>query len=173
MKMSKEKAQRKVEEMSEDLLKKIHKQQTVFVDPLPRSAPEYLERTIDKDLLWKEYELHIDLYKHYMRIVATFNVFFYGVTGAVISYSLNAGNPQVRWALVFPMVMSVFFAVVFFNSWRTFKDVEKEIECIAYAFGFQRPEVSTLTQILLSSVLMYCVTFVGLAIAIWLAHPWR
>ena len=93
--------------------------------------------------------------------------------GAVLSYCLTVENNEVRWALFFPPLMCIFFAHVFFKSWRSFKKVEDEIACIAYAFGFERPEVNTLTKILLSSWLMFVATFCGLLFVISKVPPWR
>ena len=38
-----------------------------------------------KDLLWKQYELHVGLYKHYLELALKFNVFYYAATGAILS----------------------------------------------------------------------------------------
>jgi hypothetical protein len=163
----------------DDFIERVRRRHDKFYAPLAedvpssKGAPASGARPIDKDLLWKEYDLHIDLYKEYMKITATFNAFFYGVTGAVLSYCLSAENDnEVRWALFFPPLMCVFFAYVFFNSWWSFRKVEDEIACIAYAFGFERPEVNTLTKILMSSWIMYIATLCGLVFVIYKAPPW-
>lgn len=134
-------------EQPEDKLKKI---KTAHAD-LASSL------TIDKDLLLEEYKLHVDLYKHYFTLVATFNAVYYGITGGILTYFLqNAKNSDLLvYSLLFPVVMSFFFALVFGKSWRSFRAVEEEIDFIAEIFGFTRPEVSTLTRALASSFFMF------------------
>ena len=110
-------------------------------------------KPLDRGLLWNEYKLHIDLYIEYIKIVATFDAFYYGVTGAFLSYFFTNGLNI--WALIFPIAMSLFFAWVFYNSWCTFKKVKEEVEYISIAFGFTRPEVNTLSLVLLSSAIMF------------------
>jgi hypothetical protein len=36
--------------------------------------------------LWKQYEVHVDLYKHYLKLSVEVNVFYYAITGALLSY---------------------------------------------------------------------------------------
>jgi hypothetical protein len=40
------------------------------------------------ELLWRQYALSVDLYKFYMDLVVKFNVFYYAVTGAILSFFL-------------------------------------------------------------------------------------
>jgi hypothetical protein len=113
--------------------------------------------------LRNEYKTHLDLYKHYLTVAASFNVFYYAVTGAVVSYALAEG----RWrapALTFPMLMSFFFALVFWKAWKVFKKMEDDIKNIARALGGDRDEVNILTRILECSFYMYCFNFGALFI---------
>jgi hypothetical protein len=144
----------------EDKLKKIKK----------AHAELALSSTIDKNLLLEEYKLHIDLYKHYFTLVATFNAFYYGITGGILTYFFqNAKNSDLLvYSLIFPIIMSFFFALVFGKSWLSFRAVEEEIDFIAEIFGFTRPEVSTLTRALGSSFLMFLFNMGSLGIFIYL-----
>ena len=64
--------------------------------------------------LWKQYEIKVDLYKHYLKLTIEINVFYYAITGALLSYYLaHRTDPAVRFALVLPMLMSILFALLF------------------------------------------------------------
>jgi hypothetical protein len=66
-------------------------------------------------LQWREYEVQIDLYKHYMDIVLKANAFFYFVAGSILSfYFLNYDKPFVRYALLLPVFISFVLGVIFF-----------------------------------------------------------
>jgi hypothetical protein len=69
-----------------------------------------------KELLWKQYELHLDLYKHYLELALKFNIFYYAVTGAVLSfYFSNAADVGMKryLLLVFPVLLSFGFGGFF------------------------------------------------------------
>jgi len=68
-----------------------------------------------QDLLWKQYQQNVDLFKFYMDLLVKFNVFYYAVTGAIISFVLsNAGKHDLlQYALLLPLVMSVCFCGFF------------------------------------------------------------
>ena len=67
------------------------------------------------ELLWKQYQQNVDLYKFYMDLTIKFNVFFYAVTGAIISFALTEhnGNELIRYSLLLPLVMSLCFSGFF------------------------------------------------------------
>jgi hypothetical protein len=82
----------------------------------------------DADLLWKQYSLHVDLYKFYLDLVLKTNVFFYGITGAILTYYFtHQGEPLVSLALLLPLGMSAALCGTFFYG--------------AYLAGFTRREV--------------------------------
>ena len=99
-----------------------------------------------------EYKLHLDLYKHYLTVVATFSAFYYGITGGILAYYFNYASAQnkelISLSVVFPAIMSFTFAVVFFKLWRLYEKVERDTKVIAAAFGFERREVRALTMVL-------------------------
>jgi hypothetical protein len=62
----------------------------------------------------RQYELCIDLHKHYLKLTIELNIFYYAITGALVSYYLvNSTQPLMRWALILPLLMSGFFAALF------------------------------------------------------------
>ena len=51
------------------------------------------ERDSERDLLWKRYEIEIDLYKHYLELTVKFNVFYYAATGGILSLYFRTPAP--------------------------------------------------------------------------------
>lgn len=122
-----------------------------------RSAPS-------PDLLWKQYELQIGLYKSYMELLLKFNVFYYAATGALVSYYFS--RPDISWmrySLWFPVVMSVGFASLFIYGASQTDVVRQELFDIRDKLGLDTaPEYRVLfVFLLISSVLMLLVA-VGL-----------
>ena len=71
--------------------------------------------TLSKDDLWKQYEISVDLYKHYLKLAIEINVFYYAITGAIVSYYFahRMEAPEIRFALMLPILMSVLLALFF------------------------------------------------------------
>lgn len=55
----------------------------------------------DRDLLWRQYALHVDLYKFYIEATIKINAFHYAITGAIVSFSFTHSDVSLaRWALL-------------------------------------------------------------------------
>lgn len=40
----------------------------------------------DRELLWKQYQLNIELYRTYLDLALKLNLFYYAITGAIVSF---------------------------------------------------------------------------------------
>ena len=68
----------------------------------------------DRELLWKQYELNVDLYKSYLELVIRINVFYYAITGAILSfYFAHPDENLLKWSLALPLLMSISLGVFF------------------------------------------------------------
>jgi uncharacterized membrane protein YbhN (UPF0104 family) len=68
----------------------------------------------ENELLWKQYESQIGLYKFYIEIVIKLNAFHYAITGAILTfYFANRGIPDIKWALLLPAFLSFCLAAFF------------------------------------------------------------
>lgn len=115
------------------------------------------------EILWKQYQQNIDLYKFYMELTIKFNVFFYAVTGAIISYVLSQlnGNNLIQYALILPLVMSLCFGGFFVYGAVLMRVLRRETFNIRDILQLQAaPDVGVL------SVLLYVFSFIFLMIAI-------
>ena len=66
------------------------------------------------DLIWKQYEKHIELYKYYLDIVVKINAFHFAISGAIFSfYFAHIDTPDIKWALLLPALMSLCLTLFF------------------------------------------------------------
>jgi hypothetical protein len=69
---------------------------------------------LSPDILWKQYDLQIGLYKGYLELLLKFNVFYYAATGALVSYYFSKPDiPWMKYSLWFPIFMSIGFSTLF------------------------------------------------------------
>lgn len=61
----------------------------------------------NRELLWRQYQLNVDLYKGYLELVVRMNVFYYAVTGAILSFYFANQNELTQFSLFLPFLMSV------------------------------------------------------------------
>lgn len=121
----------------------------------------------DRELLWKQYQLNVDLYRSYLELVLKVNLFYYAITGAIVSfYFAHASDPLVRFALVLPLVMSAAFSGFFIFGAILSRHTRTEIFKIRDALGFHTaPEV----QVLIVFLWIFAVIFAFVAAALlWL-----
>lgn len=95
----------------------------------------------DKGITWKNYEIHAKLYKDYLDLVLKFNIFFYAVTGAVLSYCFSKPEvPLMRYAILFPAVMSLAFGAFFVYGAKLANVSREEFKRVAEEFCIIVPE---------------------------------
>jgi hypothetical protein len=128
-------------------------------------------RSIPQDIAWKQYELQIGIFKEYLNLVLKFNVFYYAATGALISYFFT--KSQVSWmkySLLFPVLMSIGFAVLFLYGASQIKVMREELFEIRDALGLlTAPEPHVLTVFLcVSAILMLFVALALLILVFWI-----
>jgi hypothetical protein len=118
-----------------------------------------------RDLLWQHYEMLVDLYKHYLDVALKFNAFYYFITGAILSYYFaeSSRNPMMRWSLLFPIFMSVAFALFFFYAATLHSNARKEVARVAQILGLQVwPDVGVLNKVLVIFAVLYLLVASGI-----------
>jgi hypothetical protein len=120
----------------------------------------------NQELLWRQYSLSIDLFKHYLKLVVELNVFFYGITGGVVSYYLvHSGEPLMKYALLLPFAMSVCFSFLFAYGAYLMRFLRSEVFTIRNALGLKTaPELAVLTGFLNISAILMVIVAIGLAV---------
>lgn len=114
-------------------------------------------RSENKELLWKQYQLNVDLYKHYLDLVVKFNLFYYAVTGAILSFYFSKPEiPMLKYSLLFPILLSVGFGGFFFYGARLVGVVRRELFQIRDILGFYAaPEFKVLSVLLQLSACLF------------------
>jgi hypothetical protein len=124
----------------------------------PQPSPPTLE------ILWKQYELHVGLYKEYLNLLLKFNVFYYAATGALLSYYFSHSTiPLMKYSLAFPILMSLGFASLFIYAASQTHIVRKELFDIRDELKLATaPEYRVLTVFLWLSAALMIVVGIGL-----------
>ena len=138
---------------------------------LPDSTPTPL--TSDKDILWKQYELQVELYKKYLELVLKFNIFYYAATGALISYYFSKSDiALMKYALLLPVLMSLGFAALFFyGAWAQAVSRE-EIFNLRDALGLETAPETRVLQVLLC-ISAFLMLVVGIVILVFFCSALR
>jgi hypothetical protein len=108
----------------------------------------------DRESLWKEYNYHIDLYKHYLDMGLKANGFFYAILGAIFSFVLTKGIPQasvniIAFSLSIPILMSLAFAWTFIRGANLSEQVTWTINIIKSQLKIERaPDIQILSELL-------------------------
>lgn len=100
----------------------------------------------DPEILWKQYALHVDLYKFYLDISVKVNAFYYAVTGSILAYHFqNASNHFARLALLLPIAFSFAIGMVFLYGASQLGVVRRELFSIRDRLGLDTaPEMMVL-----------------------------
>jgi hypothetical protein len=102
------------------------------------------------ELLFNHYKIHIELYKHYLELLIKFNLFYYAITGAILSfYFSNHTVTFIQYLLIFPFIMSFAFSIFFFYASEKAKNSRKEVVDIAILLELKTfPELNVLVILL-------------------------
>jgi phage tail protein X len=92
----------------------------------------------DRETLWKQYALHVDLYKFYCDAVVKITVFYYAITGAIISFYFTRTEVGLaKWGLVLPSALSVGLAVLFVYGTRLLVITRNDVFAIRNQLGLK------------------------------------
>jgi predicted RNA binding protein YcfA (HicA-like mRNA interferase family) len=118
-----------------------------------------------RETLLKQYQTHIDLYKHYLELSLKVNIFYYAITGAILSFYFTKAhnNDIIRYSLLLPILMSVFFAIIFIYSSIKLNVTRIEVFQIRDWLGLRTaPEFNVLKYFLIASASLFILVALGL-----------
>src|SRR5689334_6427872 len=100
----------------------------------------------DRELLWRQYNLHIDLYKYYFDLIIKTNTFFYAITGSILTfYFANLSNEFMKYSLLLPIIMSIGLAGAFIYGARLMVVVREDVFDLRDKLGLETaPDVQVL-----------------------------
>lgn len=113
----------------------------------------------DRELLWRQYQLNVELYKGYLELVIKMNVFYYAVTGAILSFYFSNQNDLTKLSLVLPLLMSLALGTFFVVGAWLARVPREETFKIRDALGLiAAPEIGVLILLLwIFAVMMFVV----------------
>ena len=120
-----------------------------------------------QELLWRQYELHVSLYKFYLELTLKVNAAFYAISGAVATYTLtHPASGATRASLLVPAVLGIGLAIVAIYA-ATIQDYTRnELLAIRDALELQSiPEIKILGWLLWVSAAGFAAVAAGL---VWL-----
>lgn len=105
---------------------------------------------VQSEILWKQYQQNVDLYKFYMDLVIKFNLFYYAVTGGIVSfYFANSHIENIKYSLLLPLLISISFSGFFIYGAILMKHLRKEVFEIRDKLSFSAaPDVGVLSVLL-------------------------
>ena len=122
------------------------------------------------DILWKQYELQVGLYKDYLKLLLQFNAYYYAATGALLAYYFShSQTPLMKYSLAFPVLMSAGFSVLFFYEASQISVVRMELFEIRDKLGLSTaPEYRVLSIFSLLSAFLMLVVAICLVVLMYI-----
>ena len=117
------------------------------------------------EIRWRDYELNARLYQFYFDITIKANVFYYGITGGILSFCLTRERHDYTVAaLLLPILMSIFLAVLFFYGSGLAKVLAHDTAHVAEKLELDGAhDFSLLPLILLGCALLQFLCAVGIS----------
>lgn len=67
-----------------------------------------------KSIDWQDFELSVELHKSYLDLAIKLNIFYYAITGAILSFHFSKESPTVSViALLLPTMLSILLGAFF------------------------------------------------------------
>ena len=122
------------------------------------------------DLLWRRFELHVALFKHYLDLTLKINVAFYAISGAVVSYVLaHPGDRTSQAGLLIPLILGIGLTTVSVFGALMLGETRTDLLSIRDELGLKTaPEVRVLSLLLWASAVGFLAVGVA-AVILWLA----
>jgi hypothetical protein len=109
-----------------------------------------MDEPSQKEILWRQYNLHVDLYKYYFDLAIKANSFFFTITGAMVAfYFANSAIELVKYSLLLPAIMSIALGISFMYGGVLMGVIRTDIFDIRDKLSLQAaPDVQVLTTLL-------------------------
>jgi hypothetical protein len=126
-----------------------------------------------EDVLWKQYELHVSLYKAHMELVVKLMTIYYAITGAIVSFYLaHPEVPLIRWSLALPFIFSVGLGAAALGGTKDAVPVQVEMQNMAAALGLRiYPQTAALRHLLWVAACTCILVAIGLVLLFFLNVP--
>lgn len=133
---------------------------------------------LDSDnLLWKQYDTYVDVFKFYINVTWQVITWFYAITGAILVYYFDhvRDSPYLRYALLLPTILSFGFYQIFAFGAQQNKDLVRWLNYIRDQLSLPgRPHVEVLGKFLELSSKLFLLVSLGLVVVFILSFtPFR
>jgi hypothetical protein len=137
---------------------------------IPLSTPHNEESETPKpspDSLMKQYQMMVDVYKFHFEISLKFIIFYYAITGAILSYYLSEPNTGfMYYALVLPIFMGFVFSAFAFLGALEVDSIKKHIVVVADGLHLKAFPDERLLERLKLMLMLTSALFFGTAICL-------
>lgn len=118
------------------------------------------------EVLWKQYAMWVDLFKFYIDITIRINIFYYAITGAILSYYLShSSEPLIKYSLLLPVGMSLAFLLLFIIGMILLEVSRREVFSIRDELGLiAAPEFRVLSLILAIFSFLFLVVAIAMIV---------
>src|SRR3982751_4408128 len=147
--------------------------QTVLEERV-NGAEEEMKRGVEpeREFLWRQYSLWIDLYKFHMELLLKANTFFYLITGGILTYYLaHSEQTMLRYALGLPILLGTALAATAIYGSGLVEVKRREVSRLGSMMNCGTPPDVNGLRVLLwaTAIILVFVTAALLALAIgWL-----
>lgn len=147
-----------------DILSQIEKTEKLKSFLVTQGKPNSNTTPSDLEVLWRNYALHVDLYKQYLDLTLRFNIFYYAITGAMLSFFFtNQDKGIVKYLLLFPMLMSMFFSLLSFYAASRVNLVSQELKRISTRLAIEVwPDTDFLSFLLRTCGALFTTVYIGI-----------
>ncbi len=126
----------------------------------------------NKEILWRQYQQHIDTYKFYLDIVVKIMGFYFAISGAIISfYASNTTLENIKLALYLPFITGIGLFTIFCIGAVLSLVTRKDVFEIRDTLGLKvAPETGVLTLLLVVFAIVILTCVLGLAHVLWCSN---
>lgn len=69
------------------------------------------------EIKWNDFKMNVELHRSYLDLVIKLNMFYYAITGAIVSFHFaNVNSEMAKYALILPLLLSIGLSVLFLWS---------------------------------------------------------
>lgn len=118
-----------------------------------------------EEIYWREYNLHVELYKYHMDMALKANLFFYVMIGGILKYYFEnvREHPIVRIAMLLPALMSLTFFCGFVYAGILAKGRREKIFDLNRRLGLDSaPNINLLQYLLWAFAVLFFITGAGM-----------
>lgn len=119
---------------------------------------------------WKDFELSVDLHKHYLEFAVKLNLFHYAITGAILSFHFSNESPNISFiGLILPTALSLALGGFFLYCSRLAMNLRANIKQHAKNFGL-RVYPEGIVLVILCWIFGIIMFSVGLVLSLYLLY---